>query len=391
VVGRLREWFAWVLLAGFGLLAGGLVIEVAVRTLHLVPDRFWEPHPRLGWRLVAGREGWWTQEDREFRVPIRINSRGLRDLDRPYEKPPGIRRVLLLGDSFIEALQVPLEQTLARRLESRLGSSVEVINAGVSSYGTASQLMFLREEGLRYDPDLVLLAFYAGNDVKNNSPTLEDVLTPVYDEKGELIRVQAPSIGNGSRPRGWRESLESYRYARELLLRSRLGGELRVLGLVPSAGPRVTPERDGIPTDYYVYAPEPDAEWASAWEHTERLLARMRSEVEAAGRAFAAVVVPSRYEIYPEWWQETIAARPAMASRRWDVPGPGQRIARWCEIRSVACLDLSTGLRAEAGERERLYFHHDGHWTARGHDVVARLIAGFIQRFIFVPSKEKTV
>src|SRR5215470_13905708 len=120
--------------------------------MHLVPDRFWEPDAVLGVRLIPGSHGWWTQEDREFVVPVSINDNGQRDIDRQLAKPPGTYRILVLGDSFVEAMHVPLESTFTRQLEQQLNRTqrsqrMEVIAAGVSGYGTASEVLYFEREG----------------------------------------------------------------------------------------------------------------------------------------------------------------------------------------------------------------------------------------------------
>jgi len=163
-VPRGREALAGLLLAGIGVLFAVGLLEIGVRWMHLVPDRFWEPDPVLGVRLTPGARGWWTQEEREFLVPVEVNHLGLRDRERDHAKPPGVFRVLLLGDSFVEAMHVPIEATIGYRLEEALntpgGPRVEVLNAGVSGYGTASEVLFFEREGKRYAPDVVVLAFY---------------------------------------------------------------------------------------------------------------------------------------------------------------------------------------------------------------------------------------
>ncbi len=111
-------------------------------------------------------------------------------------KPPGSFRVAVLGDSFIEAFQVPDEQTFCARLESGLqdcsalaGRQVEVLNFGVSGYGTAQELLMLRHYVWQYQPDLVLLAFFPGNDLRNNSAELEPYkVRPFYRlQSGDLV------------------------------------------------------------------------------------------------------------------------------------------------------------------------------------------------------------
>src|SRR6185369_14330876 len=143
-------------LAGFGVVLALGALEIGVRMLHLVPTRFWQRDPALGTKLIPNARGWWTQEEHEFTVPVQINAEGRRDLERPQQKPPGTYRILLLGDSFVEAMQVPIEQTFARGLEatlSRPGAPVEVISMGVSGYGTASQYLWYRQHGREYQPD----------------------------------------------------------------------------------------------------------------------------------------------------------------------------------------------------------------------------------------------
>jgi len=111
---------------------------------------------------------------------IRINRYGVRQGDRAPAKPPGTFRVAVLGDSFIEAFQVSDEQTFCAQLERRLQDCsaltdrrVEVLNFGVSGYGTAQQLLMLRHYVWQYQPDVVVLAFFPGNDLRNNSAELE--------------------------------------------------------------------------------------------------------------------------------------------------------------------------------------------------------------------------
>jgi hypothetical protein len=222
--GKLRGILEALLLPAFGVLVAAGVLELAVRSLHLLPDQFWEPDPVLGRRLIPGKDGWWSQEGGEFRVHVSINGAGLRDVERQREKPAGVRRVLLLGDSFIEAMQVPLEQTIGRQLEQALNAMAgarryEVVAVGTSGYGTAAEWLWYQREGRSFNPDIVLLAFYPGNDVRNNSPTLEPALRPEYrgDKAVRIVALERTRKDS----KDWRRLLFSshaYRFVRRLLL-----------------------------------------------------------------------------------------------------------------------------------------------------------------------------
>ncbi|HET6278967.1 MAG TPA: SGNH/GDSL hydrolase family protein, partial [Candidatus Polarisedimenticolia bacterium] len=105
---------------------------------------------------------------------IRTNSAGFRGPELPGEKQPGEFRILLLGDSYTFGFGVGDEDTFAHRLQemidSRAGAAgrVSVINAGVSAYGTAQQLLLYESAHAKFAPDLVVLNFFVGNDVQEN-------------------------------------------------------------------------------------------------------------------------------------------------------------------------------------------------------------------------------
>ena len=94
-----------------------------------------------------------------------INSHGQRDIERDLAKPPGTKRILVLGDSVVQGNGIrELDNTISRRLELLLQNhGVEVLNFGVSGYCTRSEVELLKEKGLRYDPDLVILLFVSND------------------------------------------------------------------------------------------------------------------------------------------------------------------------------------------------------------------------------------
>jgi len=399
-VRRGRELLAGAVLAGVGVLLALVMLEFGIRFLHLVPDRFWEPDPVLGVRLIPDHRGWWTQEDREFLVPVQINHEGLRDVEHDYAKAPGAFRILVLGDSFVEAMHVPLAATSGRLLEQQLnggaaGRRVEVVSAGVSGYGTASEVLFFEREGTRYHPDLVLLAFYPGNDVKNNSPTLEDTLKPVYAADGRLERV----VGEGPKEpaKGWRGLLTrsaAYHYFRQVLLlrHPQLAKRLVRWHLLRRDAVKTPAQHDGVPVDYGVYAPQPTADWQAAWAHTEHNLERLQHAVAASGARFGIVVLSSRDQVYANWWDEILAAHPAMRGQNWDLDAPQHRMEAWCTAHAVPCVVLAPAFRdAAAHGGETLHYHHDGHWTVAGHQLAATVLKDFIeQRQLLLVRQEGT-
>ncbi|MFN8643949.1 MAG: SGNH/GDSL hydrolase family protein [Candidatus Binatia bacterium] len=382
--GRGGRLLGGLFLAAFGAALALGMLEVGVRVLHLVPDRFWQPDPKLGTVLVPGASGWWTQEEHEFFVPIRINAAGRRDLDRTPQKPPGTFRILLLGDSFVEALQVPIEQTFARALEQRLtadaGRPVEVVSMGVSGYGTAAEYLWYRDVGRSFGPDLVLLSFYPGNDVRNNSPILEPTLRPVYAPDGTPDHIAGGKGGEGG-GRGLLGRSAAYQYARKVVLTRQpaLAARLAGWGLLDAQALRPVPMEQGVPVDYGVFAVHPSPAWQDAWAHTEATLAALRDAVRADGATLVIMVVTAREQVYPDDWTQLQATYPAMREQSWDLNGPERRVLSWCALNDVPCVPLSPAFVAARDNAPRLHWHFDGHWTPAGHALAAETMAAALQ------------
>ena len=125
----------------------------------------------------------------DVEVWFRINGQGMRsDHDFTYEKPPGVLRIVSLGDSYTVGYEVDVAATFSAVLERELrgrGYEVEVLNAGVSGYSTAEACLVLERELFRYAPDLVLVSF-SGNDLVDNART------GLFRLEGERLVAAAP-------------------------------------------------------------------------------------------------------------------------------------------------------------------------------------------------------
>jgi len=166
--------------------------EIALRLMGFKPlyvsperDRFWKYDSLLGWAHEPGQKG--IFETPQFHIVVRINEKGLRDRPHSYERQNDIGRILVLGDSFAWGYGVEESERFSQLLEKSL--DVEVINAGVSGYSTDQELLWYKNEGIKYETDLVILVL-AGNDVGDNDQQLVNTIyyKPRFVlENGQLI------------------------------------------------------------------------------------------------------------------------------------------------------------------------------------------------------------
>ncbi len=181
------------LLVLFGVIFGLLMTEVFLRVAGYSAPLFYTPDYFRGVALRPNAEGAYQREGRNY---VHINSAGLRDREHSTAKPANTIRIALLGDSYCEALQVPMEQTfwwlLQQKLEScdRLaGQHVEIINFGVSGYGAGQELITLQQKVWQYSPDIVMLLVTTNNDISDNMRSLKktDEIPYFYYHGDELV------------------------------------------------------------------------------------------------------------------------------------------------------------------------------------------------------------
>ncbi|MBM3265692.1 MAG: hypothetical protein FJY97_20035 [candidate division Zixibacteria bacterium] len=97
-------------------------------------------------------------------IDLSFNTNGFRDRDYAKEKPFGVFRILVLGNSATFGVSVASGQTYVKQLEERLntegeGIRFEVMNAGVPSWNMSYQEKYLETEGLAFQPDMVMVGF----------------------------------------------------------------------------------------------------------------------------------------------------------------------------------------------------------------------------------------
>ncbi|MBX7166793.1 MAG: SGNH/GDSL hydrolase family protein [Pirellulales bacterium] len=152
--------------------------------------------PQLGWRLIPQARRHVDSETEPY--DIAINSAGWRDGEFSTEKPRGVYRILLLGDSFLFATGgVDYGLRYSEILEQRL-PSLEALNFGVPGFDLAQEYLLLEREGLNYDPDLVVVCLYWNDDLESflgYHPKMAHAKPCLRREGGELvIRPPAHSL-----------------------------------------------------------------------------------------------------------------------------------------------------------------------------------------------------
>jgi lysophospholipase L1-like esterase len=291
--------------------------------------------PRLGWRT--------SPEQRTGNVDT--NSAGMRaDREFPLERQPGLRRLLLLGDSYTFGVGVPDEQTFGRLLQDAYLPDWEILNLAVSGYGTDQQLLSFEYEGRRYRPDVVALGFFV-RDYSRNLMRFRGYAKPrfVLDPAGNLrlegSPVQAPAAFLAAYASGAREIRpRSPSYVVELLLE-------RLAEI----------EQGRIDED------------AEGWRLLAALMDRFARSVRESGAKPLWLLIPSRDMLTGE--SDRFAALERLVERRAAEIG-------------LPYLSLTPALRRSDAPDARVYDPREagGHFSAHGNRVAARAIHAYLEQ-----------
>lgn len=398
-VGGGKRLFPKLLLILTGILIGALIAEIGLRIIGYSYPEFYQVDNSRGFALRPGMEGWYQKEGSSY---VRINSDGLRDREHTRTKPADTMRIAVLGDSYAEAFQVPQEQAfwtvMATHLQGceNLGSKkVEVLNFGVSGYGTAQELITLREQVWQFSPDIVVLALTTNNDIADNSRALkktDDIPYFVY-QNGTLALDDSFKTSRGFR---LRQSLGN-RLGRWFKDHSRLVqaineghhgfkallGAWRERWTRPStaqpqnqqAGAAPKTEEPGI--DNKIYLEPVDPVWIDAWNVAEQLIKQISVEVREHGARFFVATLSNPPQLVPdETFRQDFLNRIGAV----DIFYPDKRIESFCKASGINVLTLAPELQHYA-DREHAFLHGfgqdigNGHWNAVGHRVAGELLA----------------
>jgi hypothetical protein len=345
--------------------------------------------PDRGWALRAGAEGTVTGEARQF---VRINSHGFRDREHTYSKPPDTVRFAVLGNSWTEALQVPIEKTYCSLLERKLaecscfaGKRVEVLNFGVSGYSTAQELLVLREEVRKYHPDFVLVAFYSARDVANNMRAFNNAAnpeqSPYYTYRGESLVLDAsfrelPVVQKRQiilqHIRIWVNEHFRVLQAVNALVRN---GRARVA----AAAVQERAGQSGVATlEHGIYTAPSQATLREAWHVTEGLLVALRDEAKAQGADLRIVTLANRPQVLPDPVRRVAFMQTLGVD---SLSYADDRIRALGNREGIPVTTLAPALSAYA-ETHHVYLNGfdatnlgGGHWNETGHRLAAETIA----------------
>jgi hypothetical protein len=293
-----------------------------------------------GWDLRTGFRG------ASFGTVQTINRLGYRGRVHPTTRVPGMKRVLMIGDSIAFGAGVRDNETFSALLEER-DPDLEIVNLSVGGYGTDQELLKLEHEGLRYKPDLVILNFCLFSDFIDNSlpSSLWDARQPkpffIWDGHRLVLHDAHVRLTVLRRTTQWlADNSHLYNRVRQLL---DLREPPRERGVGRARGAQVR------------------RHFEAAAELTFRLIRRMDELVRESGGRFLVVIHPDRD----------------------DYAHPTRFLRAFCKaplLEGIPIVDLGERYRAAGLTFEQLSLDGAGHLTRYGHQVAVEAFETLIAK-----------
>ena len=306
------------------------------------------------------------------RVDSRVNRDGFLDADHERDKPAGSARVGFFGDSYVEALQVPLEQRFFRRLSDRVRDvPFEYFGFGMSGFGTIHSYLTAREWSRTYDLDAVVYVFVENDPGDNiariNKNPRRPFAFPIAGEPGFGIDRSFETRNRllNSFPYNILRDLKNRSFALQIIQHR--------LSLLPSAGapaapvpsPAYAPNENDLPGQWI------DADRAYAGRLGRAIMAEWAREVRQQGRTFAVLYMPRGSEFLGE----------EPARKTWKP-----WLLDTCRTLNIPVIDPSAAFAAR--ERSGVPVYVD-HLTAQGHATLGEVLERWLEAGVTARSLPK--
>jgi len=355
-------------------LLGLLLVELFLSVFYPIPyslevNMYFEPDPYTGYRHKPNTTGMYNAD-----TPARANSQGNRDAEVAVPKPPDVFRILLIGDSFTVGANVQeaeaFGQVLERLLNESAGPKIEVVNTGVGGWSPFQYAQFLKNYGAQYEPDLVLVGLFVGNDVYLDQFSVEQTLTAVMGRRVSRAAAAKPGIG-----------LRVWIYEHSHIYRALMSSK-------PDDQVYVRPAGDCAAfTDFYLQI-QKERVPAHLAKPSPELLARMESSVaeietmqllaQQMGAELVVAIIPDENQLNADL-QARVISSAELADYDFDMPQRYLR-ERFAAL-GIRNLDLLDVFRND----DRCLYMNDTHWVPAGHALVAEQLFNYLRATQLVP------
>ncbi len=343
--------------------------------------------------LRPNSQFYWQKEC--YKNLVRVNSFGFHDKEFLSFKPSNTYRIAVIGDSYVEALQVPLEKTFHKLLEKKLNENrliektIEVYSFGHSGNGTLLNLQYLKKVADKFKPDLIINCFLIGNDFRDDSCNLTDIYVKqtgddvVYtkpcaildEDNGIKIHLSKKNVSSLEKnfllTLASKSSFLVWLYERIQILKYKF--KQRSLYLVDNETllkeSKKSVDISNVPVDFQVFLREYNQIWKEAWLLEEYLLREMQEYCKERNIKLLVVSLTEGFRVHKELQDTGL----------FEWKKPERLLYEISEGLGFSYLPLIDVFRKRYSQTKQMTtFDCDGHWNEVGHEWAADAIFEYL-------------
>jgi lysophospholipase L1-like esterase len=319
----------------------------------------------------------------EWDVEFRVNNLGFRDEDMTIQKQPGVYRVLLVGDSFVEGESVAESKTAAYLAEKEItletGSKTEVVNMGVMSYAPAVYYRVIKDKGLPLNPDLVMVNVDM-SDFQNDYAYAKDIdkeenfQNILFQQQMGQPHVAVPAVN--SRIKFWLRSNSAF----YTVVADRAKQLIRKIKKLPEPTVFLTNNLDSDP--HYITRSEKNAADPEAWREISINLIKIRDLLKQKKIPLVVTVYPYGHQAGEDEWGKG-RVRNGFETGKIYPSTAADLLVEFGNKNGIKVVNFVPDFR-EAAKKEAgfLYYPQDGHFTEKGQRVMADKLKEVINDYL---------
>lgn len=321
----------------------------------------------------------------EINYDARINNFGLRGRDISIEKPEGLTRILMVGDSFTFGVGAEDNQTIPYYFEEIIKKKygpVEVINCGMGLLCTTLHYINLRDKYLKLSPDMVFLLF----DLTDLWDDWEMERHLIYDKNGKILRCD-PYYVDGKFD-WWfflREHSKFADWVYDKIIRTYR--KMRILGFsgymkIAMQGKRAKGEIanlknisiDPITNDglFFTRGRDKEQDIRRHWKRTAKFILLIRDMLKERNIDFAMIIYPNGIYVGPDQWSQGRLWWGFQAGKTYTDCFCFELMEEFAKENNIDLINLLPAFLSN--KDKKLFFDYDGHFTPVANKIVAEAL-----------------
>ncbi len=365
----MKQIIAKIGLLFFGLVLSALMLEVVLRLTNVATPNVRRIDPETGLLTLQ------PSQDIPLRAAcltntVTTNQYGFHGREYPFDKADGVYRIVVLGDSFVESMQVSLDDTFYAILEDKLNATqglsykYEIIPIGISARGTYLNLHYLTEYGLRFQPDLVIDAFLVHNDVYDDFFNGTRSVVPGFDHAGNVVLDIATSVYVTD------DSLIEQFFKQRIISNSALLQLLykkySIIKANQTVRDKAVEDKSNLEGSVAIYLRDYSEAWKDAWRKESLMLRSFKKISVDNGAQFLLVSLAEGYRVHQDLFDQLPDSR--KDPEVFDYDRPEELLAAIAHEHDFAYHALLPYFRQQALTTEdHIVWSCDAHWTKLGH------------------------